>query len=184
MACLYGCCFSQERKLPAIKSSMFRLLGMWINNNCSKSVCFSAFVPSPTEWFVWVLVCPQLLSWFNLPLLAGGIDCIAAALFQRIDKHVCIIHKPEQLHIWSFLPQSLSTFSFPLSLCLFLSVSINVTFIKLFDMQMTKSACLKTTRGRVRTQEHVVCFDFLNYDSDDQIMMLWFSFRDMWSLSY
>jgi len=43
-------------------------------------------------------------------------------------------------------------FSFPLSLCLFLSMYINVAFIKLFDMQMTKSAYLKTTRGRLSTR--------------------------------
>lgn len=119
-----------------------------------------------------LIVSPLLLTWFNFPLLVIRLDCCSSD--SENWWHGCIIHKPEQLHIWSFLPQSLSTFSFPLSLCLFLSVSL-----KLFDMQMTKSACLKTTRGRVSTQEQVVCFDFLNYDSDDEITILWFSFHDV-----
>lgn len=84
--------------------------------------------------------------------------------------------------IWYFLQQSLSAFS--LSLCLFLSMSIDVTFIKLFDMQMTKSAYLKTTRGQVSTRARVVCFDFLNYDSDDEIMILWvFVAGDLYHIS-
>ncbi len=40
---------------------------------------------------------------------------------------------------------------------------------------MTKSACLKTTRGRVSTQEQVVCFDFLNYDFDDHNVAVFMS---------
>lgn len=99
---------------------------------------------------------------FNFPLLAKNRLDSAALIQKNVETDTPFTNQSS-----CGAAQSLSVFSFLLSLCLFLSMSINVTFMKLFDMQMTKSACLKTTRGRVSTQEQVVCFDFLDYDSGD-----------------